>query len=174
MKAFRMLVGVSFLLLLWVSGAVAQSVQTDYDHNFNLAKFKTYGFYQQTRKPGEALAASPINDRRIYNALDSQLAANGFAASSQPDFWIAYFVTTRKGLDTQDNRFGIFQRMGSVNVNTVTEGTLVVVFIDGATRQEVWRGYASGDINPKDLNKDVSKSVAKLIQKFKKNQAGQK
>jgi hypothetical protein len=64
--------------------------------------------------------------------------------------------------------------MGSVNVNQVTEGTLVVVFVDAATRQEVWRGFASGTINPKDLDRDVNKAVTKLIQKFKKNQTGRK
>ncbi len=174
MKTFRMLFTCFCIGLLSALSAVAQSVQTDYDHNFNLAKFKTFGFYEQTRRPNDPLAASPINDRRIHDALDSQLSANGLAQNTSPDFWIAYSVATRQGFDIQDNRMGILQRMGSVNVNPTTEGTLVVVFIDSATKQEVWRGYLSGYINPKDLNKDVNKGVAKLIQKFKKNQAGQK
>jgi len=59
-----------------------------------------------------------------------------------------------------------------VNVSQVTEGTLIVIFADATTRQEVWRGYASGTINPKDLDKDVNKAVTKLVQKFKKNQMG--
>lgn len=164
----------SLFLFVCAAAASAQSIQTDYDHNFNLAKFRTFGFYQQAGRPGNALSAGPINDRRIHDALDSQLTANGFASSAKPDFWIAYSVTTRRGLNIQDNRFGIWQRMGNVNVNSVTEGTLVVAFIDSSTNQEVWRGYASGEINPNDLNKDVNKSIAKLIQKFKKNQAGQK
>jgi predicted DNA-binding transcriptional regulator len=46
--------------------------------------------------------------------------------------------------------------------------------MDAAGKQEVWRGYASGTINPKDLDKDVNKAVTKLVEKFKKNQAGQK
>lgn len=173
MKTFRNLFTCGLFLLLCAGGALAQKVQTDYDRNFNLAKFKTFGFYQQERRPGEPLAASPINDRRIHDALDSQLRTKRFAASEQPDFMIAYFVTTQKGLDIQDNRFGLWQRRGSINVDQVTEGTLVVVFVDTATKQEVWRGYASGTINPKDLDKDVNKAATKLIQKFKKNQMGQ-
>ncbi len=120
------------------------------------------------------MAASPINDRRIHDALDTQLKANSLAPNEQPDFWIAYFVTTRMGLDIQDNRFGLLQRRGSINVGQVTEGTLVVIFVDNTTKQEVWRGYASGPITPKDLDKDVNKAVTKLLQKFKKSQAGQK
>lgn len=174
MKTFRNLLTCGVFLLLCAADALAQTVQTDYDHNFNLAKFRTYGFYEQERKPGDPLAASPINNRRIHDALDMQLRTNGFDASEQPDFWVAYFVTTRKGLDIQDNRFGLWQRRGSISVGQTTEGTVVVVFVDAATRQEVWRGYASGTINPKDLDKDVNKAVTKLIQKFKKNQLGQK
>ncbi len=172
MKTFRNLFSCVLFLALCAGGALAQTVQTDYDHNFNLAKLRTYGFYQQERRSDDPLAASPINDRRIHDALDTQLRSNGLAPSEQPDFLIAYFVTTKRGLDIQDNRFGLFQRMGSVNVNQVTEGTLVVVFVDSATKQEVWRGYASGTIKPKDLDKDVNKAATKLVQKFKKNQTG--
>jgi len=117
-----------------------------------------------------------MNDRRIHNALDTQLKANGFSASAtgQPDFLISYYVTTRKGIDIRDNRFGLLQRMGNVNVNQVTEGSIVVVFLDRATHQEVWRGYLTGTIDPKDLDKDVNKGIAKLVQKFVKDQYGKK
>ena len=172
MKNFRNLIACSAFLLLCAAGAMAQTVQTDYDRNFNLARFKTFGFHQQERRPGDPLAASPINDRRIHDALAAQLTANGLSASDQPDFLIAYFVSTKQGLDIQDNRFGLLQRRGSVNVSQVTEGTLIVIFADAGTRQEVWRGYASGTINPKDLDKDVNKAVTKLVEKFKKNQLG--
>lgn len=162
----------SLLMLFCAAASLAQTVQTDYDHNFNLANLRTYRFHQQTRGPRDPLAANPINDRRIHNALNTQLQSNGFTESEKPDFWIAYFVTTRAGLDIQDNRFGPWLRRGSISVERVTEGTLVVIFVDSATKQEVWRGYATGTIKPKDLEKYVNKAVAKLVEKFKKNQAG--
>lgn len=166
----------SLLLLMNPFAALAQSVRTDYDRSFDLTKLKRYDFYQQARKSGDPLAASPLNDRRIHNALDAQLKARGFtsSASEQADFLIAYFVTTRKGLDIQDNRFGLLQRMGSINVNQVTEGTIVVIFVDSATRQEVWRGFVSGTIDPNHLEKDVNKGITKLIEKFIKDRAGKK
>jgi len=58
--------------------------------------------------------------------------------------------------------------MGSVNVNQITEGYIVVVFVDRATQQEVWRGYVTGTIDLKDLDQDVNKGIAKLVQKFVK------
>jgi len=172
MKLVRNLFGCGLLLLLSVTATMAQSVQTDYDHNFNLSKLRTFSFINQERGPRDPLAASPINDRRIHDALNSQLTVNGLTESAKPDFLVGYFVTTKTGLDIQDNRYGWFQRRGNLNVEQVTEGTIVVVFVDSVTQQEVWRGYASGTINPKHLNEDVNKAVTKLVQKFKKNQLG--
>lgn len=176
MKTLFVLFSFGLLLMMSLTDAKAQSVQTDYDHTFNLARLKTYDFYKQKRKPGDPLAASPMNDYRIYNALDSQLKAHGFSnsMSGQPDFLIAYYVTTRNGLDIQDNRFGLLRRMGNVSVNQVTEGTVVVVFVDRSTGREVWRGFMSGTINPKHLDKDVNKGVGRLVEKFLKDQAGKK
>ena len=176
MRLFHSLFCSALLLVLSSVAATAQSIQTDYDRSFNLAKLRTFDFQRQSRKPGDPLAANPMNDRRIHNALDTQLKASGFSASitGQPDFLISYYVTTRKGLDIRDNRFGLLQRMGNVNVNQVTEGSIVVVFIDRATQQEVWRGYVTGTVDPKDLDKDVNKGIAKLVQKFVKDQSGKK
>jgi len=172
MKLVLNLFACGLLLLLSGPAAMSQSIQTDYDHNFPLAKLRSYSFIQQERGPKDPLAASPINDRRIHDALNAQLGANGFTESGQPDFLIGYVVTTKQALDIQDNRYGWFQRRGTIDVEQVTEGTLIVVFVDAKTQQEVWRGYATGTINPKNLNNDVRKAVTKLVQKFKKNQAG--
>jgi Domain of unknown function (DUF4136) len=172
MQTLRVVFNCGILLML-SSMAMAKSVRTDYDRSFNLARLKTYGFNEQARRPGDPLAESPLNDRRIHTALDSQLQAQGFSPSEQPDFLIAYFVTARQGLDIQDNRFGIgpWERWGNITVNQVTEGTLVVVFVDRAMRQEVWRGLASGTIKEKNLHKDVNKIITKLVQQFVKDQA---
>jgi hypothetical protein len=56
----------------------------------------------------------------------------------------------------------------------VTEGTLMVMFTDPATRQEVWVGMASDTIKPKNLDKDVNKSIAKSLQRFVKDQVRKK
>jgi hypothetical protein len=176
MNTLRVLFHSGLLLMLISMAAMAQSVQTDYDRSFSLAGLKTYGFYEQARLPGDPLAESPLNDRRIHTALDSQLRAQGFSPSEQPDFLIAYYVTTKQGLDIQDNRFGIgpWERWGNIDVKQVTQGTLVVAFVDPATRQEVWRGMASATIKEKNLHKDVNKSITKLVQQFVKDQTGKK
>ena len=172
MKLVLNLLACGLLLLLSGPAAMSQSIQTDYDHTFPLAKLRTFSFIQQQRGAQDPLAASPINDRRIHDALNLQLVTNGFSESAQPDFLVGYIVSTKRGLDIRDNRYGWFQRRGPIDVEQVTEGTLIVVFLDAKTQQEVWRGYATGTINLKNLNDDVNKAVTKLVQQFKKNQAG--
>lgn len=175
MRTVRTLITSSLFVLICTASALAQSVQTDYHRNFDLSNLKTYAFTQKQRRANDPLASSPINDRRIHDALDSQLRANGLGETGQPDFLISYHVTTRKNLEIQDNRLGPFQRLGgSINVNQITEETIIVTFVETATNREVWRGYVSGAINPKDLDKDVNKGIAKLVQRFKKDQGGKK
>ena len=48
---------------------------------------------------------------------------------------------------------------------------IVVVFTDTATQQEVWRGFITGTIDAKHLDKDVNNSIAKLVKRFVKDQA---
>lgn len=168
-------VGAGLLMIVCALGAHAQSVQTDYDHSFNLGGLKSFSFSTTARKANDPLAGNPINDQRIHNAIESQLTQKGFLSrDAESDFSISYHVATRKGFDVQDNRSGVFNRMGGLNVSQVTEGTLVVVFTDNATGREVWRGYASGVLTPGDLDKDVNKSIKKLVEKFVKNQSGKK
>jgi hypothetical protein len=89
---------------------------------------------------------------------------------------ISYFVSTKQGLNIQDNRFGIgpWDRWGNINVKQMTEGTLMVIFTDTATQQEVSVGLASGTINPKSLDKAVNKSITKLLQQFSRLASKQK
>ena len=164
------------LVILSALGAQAQSIQSDYDRSFNLAKLKTYSFLEQTRPPGDPLSASPLNDRRIHAALDSQLQAQGFRPSEQPDFYVTYRVTTRMGLEVEDNRISgpPWDRWGNIKVNQVPEGTLMVMFLDPASRQEIWIAMVSGEINPKNLDRDLNRSISKMIQRFVKDQAAKK
>ena len=176
MKTLRVVIACGCLIMSSSIAAWAQSVQTDYDRSYNLAKLRTYSFAEQTRPPGDPLAASPLNDRRIHSALDSQLQAKGFRPSEQPDFLIAYLVATRMGLDIEDNRISgpPWDRWGNIKVNQVTEGTLMVMFLEPATRQEIWVALVSGEINPKNLDRDVNKSIAKMVARFVKDQAAKK
>ena len=154
------------------AAAPAQSIQTDYDRSYDLSRLKTYDFASQTRGPNDPLAVNPMNDRRIQAALDSQLVARGYTrdAGGKPDFLVAYHAATRNRVGVQEWGYGP-GRWGSrrVDVNEYTQGTLVVDLVDAASRQLVWRGSATGTIEPKEADKKIKKAVAKLMDQFAKD-----
>ena len=159
-------------LVLWPLRAPAQTIQTDYDRSYDFAKLKTYDIPAQSRAPNDPLGANPINERRVQAALDSQLVAHGYTRDSggKLDFVVAYHAATRNRLDVQEWGYGP-GRWGRrrLDVNEYTQGTLVVDIVDAASKQLIWRGSASGTIEPKEADKKIKKAVAKLIEQFAKD-----
>jgi uncharacterized protein DUF4136 len=166
------MVGISLGLALSPASIPAQSIQTDYDRAYDFSKLQTYDFVAQARGANDPLAANPINDRRVQAALDSQLVAHGYArdAGGRPNFLVAYHAATRNRVGVQEWGYGP-GRWGSrrIDVNEYTQGTLVVDVVDAATKQLVWRGSATGTIEPKEADKKIKKAVSKLMDQFAKD-----
>ena len=60
-------------------------------------------------------------------------------------------------------------RFGSATVQKVLVGALVVDIIDARARRLVWRGFASGDVNPGDKPEQRDKKLAKAAEKMFRN-----
>ena len=173
MKTTRMMIAMAILIGFLAAISVnAQSVQTDYDRSFNFSNLKTFGFAVQRRNATDPLAGDSLNDGRIRSAMESQLLANGYRTNGeQPDFVVAYHVTTKNKLSVQDYGYGPPRFWGgrNIRVDQYSEGTLIVDFIDTKTNQIIWRGRASGTLEMKGVEKKISKSVEKLVKQFVKD-----
>lgn len=96
----------SVLLLavpLLIVAAAWASVSTDYDHNTNFAKYKTYSW-------GKVQTANSIWDERVRSAIDSQLAAKGLTqVPSGGDVMVNAFGKTHseETLNTFYDNFGV-------------------------------------------------------------------
>lgn len=152
--------------------ARAQEIQTDFDRGFAFVGLKTYAYAPAQRGPNDPLAANPMNDRRVREALDAELAARGYVldTTGKPDFLVAYHAAARNKVGIQDWGYGP-GRWGSrrIDVNEYVEGTLVVDFVSAADRQLFWRGSATGTIEPKEAEKKIKKAVAKLLAQYTKD-----
>lgn len=150
----------------------AQSIQTDYDRSYDFSGLKAYDFAEQVRRPNDPLAVNPMNDRRVQAALDSQLVAQGYTRdrSGKQDFFVAYHAATQNRVDVQEWGYGPGRlRSRRIDVNQYTQGTLIVDVVDAASKQLVWRGSATGTIEPKEADKKIKKAVAKLMEQFAKD-----
>lgn len=172
MKVIRVMSVLGMLFGLLAVSAQAQSVQTDYDRSFRFSDLKTFSFAAQRRGATDPLASDSLNNGRIRTAMESQLIDNGFRMETEnPDFVVAYYVTTKNKLNVQDFGYGPPRWFGSrnISVNQISEGTLMFDFIDTNTNQVIWRGRATGTLEMKGVDKKISKSVEKLVKQFMKD-----
>jgi uncharacterized protein DUF4136 len=143
--------------------ARAQKVNVDFDKSVDFAKFKTYAWQE-----GQS-AANPLVHKRIVNAIEGQLTAKGWTkVEESPSAVVIYYAAIDE--QRQLNAWGSGPRWtgGTANVETILVGQMVLDIYDVATRQLVWRGFASDTASDKaDKNeKKINEAVAKLFKQF--------
>lgn len=146
----------------------AQSVTYDFDRSANFSRFKTYAWVRGTNLDDQ------LNHQRIMRAVDSQLGARGFSkveAASNPDVLVAYHASFDKNL--QINAFGsgprIGLRSGTATVEEIVVGTLAIDMIDAQTRNVIWRGLASKELDAKASPEKKEKNINKAAEKIFRN-----
>jgi len=160
------------LALLGTTIVLSQSVTFDYDRTANFSAFRRYAWTRGTELPDQ------LGHARIVRSIDARFAAKGLVRvepGDSPDVLVAYHTAFDKNfrIDGFSSGFGPFglgpDRYGSATVQPVLVGALVVDITDARTRALVWRGMASGDIQPNDKPAQRDKKMAKATEKMFKN-----
>jgi hypothetical protein len=152
------------VLLIAGCGAAVSSTVTP---GTNLERFRSYSFFTPPYRQGQA--ESPA-EQEVKSAIRNDLAQKGIveaAPGQQPDFLIAYHARKQQKLDVTSAGYG-WWGWGGADVYQYTEGTLIVDFIDPATKNVFWRGTAQQVINNQyspNLAK-LDKAVAKLMSQY--------
>ena len=143
-------------------------VNTDYDHNADFARYKTYSW-------GKVQTADGLWDDRVKSAIAGQLAAKGMTeVPSGGDVVVAArdAIHNQQQLNTFYDGFG-GRRFGGLGMSTTTVdnykvGTLIVEMFDGASKNLIWRGTASDTVsNNADKNiKSLDKNVHKMFEHY--------
>lgn len=152
-------------LVMTTTAAYAQKVSVDSDPAAPFATYKTYAWVEGTPAP------DPINEERIHSEVDAQLAARGLAMNtSAPGLIVATHVTTKEHQELVVNGFGPGPWWGgaTAQVETRTEGTLVVDLYDAKTKKMIWQGIASATASDKPSKnaKEINKALDKMFKKF--------
>ena len=151
-------------LCLMPALAAAQRVSVDYDRDADFSKYRSY-----TWRPGVP-APSPFVDKRIVDAVDKQLASRGWSRQDEtPSAVVIYQAAV--GAERELNAWGSGPRwngFGRVSAETIYTGELVVDIYDAASRQLLWRGFASDTVSdkPEKNEKRLNEAVAKLFKQF--------
>jgi hypothetical protein len=151
----------------------AQNVSYDFDRSAPFNRFKSYSWVKGTP------VTDALNDKRIVSAIDSQLAAKGFtrvAEGTSADLLVAYHASFDKNLQINGfssgwggYRFG-GTRTGRATVDEIVVGSIAVDLMDASNKTIVWRGIASGELDPRakpeKREKNIQKAAAKLFKHY--------
>ena len=170
----RMLMGIGAALL--VSACSGISTTTDYDPAVNFSGFSTYDWIDSEGQ------VDNITSSRVRQSVDAALTAKGFTQStSNPDLAVSYQVTSaeRRSYNTVNTGWGGGYRgagwgMG-MGTSTTTEqvwneGSLILGIFDTGTKNLVWTGTATTDLDPsrspQERQELIDSAVTKMMGDF--------
>jgi len=166
-------------LTLAAAGCSGVSTTSDWDETFDFSSLSTYAWMEQATEGG----VSEIMLRRMYAAVDDDLAAKGFTKADiyTADFLVAYHAGTQDQEQYDTYGYGAGGWWGgywgggmtTTTVRTYTEGTLILDVIDRESNELVWRGSASETIDqmasPEQRVSMIQDAVSKLLKDFPPN-----
>ena len=170
----RMLMGIGVALLAAACSGI--STTTDYDPQVDFTAFSTYDWIDSE---GEV---DNITSSRVRSSVDAAMVAKGFSqSSSNPDLAVSYQVTSaeRRSFNTVNAGWGGGYRgagwgMG-MGTSTTTEqvwneGSLILGIFDTGTKNLVWTGTATTDIDqsrsPQERQELIDSAVNKMMGDF--------
>ena len=171
---------IAFLLfgILLFSACNSIKVATDYDTQVDFSKYKTFAFYKTGIDKADI---SDLDKKRILRAIESELLAQGFIKSENPDMLVSIFTKSRERVNVSQNNLGwgwgwgwgwnpwMMNGMNNVNVNQFTEGTLFIDFIDKDKKELIWQGVGTGALKMDDRAKKeerIREFVKEIISRF--------
>jgi hypothetical protein len=139
--------------------AARPSISTDTAPSANFAAYKTFAFVNTTPPGG----MDPVAYQRIIEDVSAGLTAKGYQRADQGDLSLILSLGAQNKADIQSwGAWGL-----RTDVYQYTEGKLSVDAFDTKTKQAVWHGQASEEINPNKANPGaIDKAVSKLMNKF--------
>ncbi len=162
-------------------------VSTDRDPGADFSRFGSYAWISpdplipQVQGVTAGRPMSPIDDGRIRDAVDTELATRGWLEAEetdQADLIVSYGLGAESRTEVYETptsagyygyRRGGWYASSTVRTRQVTEGTLTLEFFDRRTKQAVWAGWASKRIpqgGSKDPDKTIREAVAKILETF--------
>jgi Domain of unknown function (DUF4136) len=149
--------------------AAAPNVHIDTDPGTDLSRFRTYSWIA---KPDGV--SSPLVQQRIVDGVDSRLQGRGWKLVPNGEVHVAARVTTSERQSANSSSVGYVGWGGfgppvtGTRVDTYEVGTLVVDMYDGARKQAIWRGAASGtlDSDPNRMTALLQASLDKMFAGF--------
>jgi hypothetical protein len=171
-------------------GCAGQGVTTDYSPAARFSAYRTYALVMPPDTGGRQLL-----DQRVRNAVQAQLETKGLTgvARDRADLYVGYGMVdrTHTTIYSYDDGWGWGGRWGwrywrwgvawpmaeRRQLETYTDGTVVVNLVDAKTKQVVWEGEIPGVVDipvsdPVRATNRIDDAVEKLFERYPPKAAG--
>ena len=172
MKLYRITLWTVALAIVFFSiPAMADKVETDFDHSANFSQYHTYSW-------GHLHAADQLFEQRVREAVDQALQAKGLReVETGGDLTVTAMAIKKDKTEYETFYGGLGPRWGwrgwgtgmaTTTIDRIPVGTLVVDLYDTNSEHLVWRGEAHDQLSdkPEKDTKKLNKSVDKMLEKF--------
>lgn len=184
---------IRFAASLWLScllaiAACQSSIKKwhDSDPDADFSAYHTYAWLSDDPliQPAEGITqgpyVSPIDEKRIRQAVDTVLAGKGYrkAPLAQADLVVSFSIGAEEKIRVQESPgrgavyrrgygYGTWYGASSVRVQTFTQGTLAIEFFDRESRQAVWVGWGSKRVSEmEDREETIWHAVGEILTPF--------
>lgn len=171
------------LVTLLTACATPMRARSDYDSRNDFSRYQSFAWIAEDpliTPRDSGVQVSPLNRRRIVEAIESQLASKGFrkaADTSGADFILSFTVGARERIDVQSYpvRYHGYWGWGrayvgyEADVSTYRQGTLAIDVFDASSNQPVWHGWATKRITDRDVEtaaQQIPAAVAAILADF--------
>ena len=156
------------LSLVFVGGAVAQEITTEFDETADFSKFKTFAIRDGVLRSPHPALNSELTKKHLEEAIERELTARGLKkAVGSSDLTLSYIMGSRPAVETELSPAG--RRGGGTRVARVasTEGNLIIDLREAATRSLVWHTVATvEEETPAKVAKRLGDMVKKSMAKY--------
>ncbi len=170
-------------------GGCSSTAHIEKDETADFSNYKTYSWVENAVKE-EKNKNNDLTELHIRQAVNKELQKAGLRETkSRPDILLDYEILVERNTRTQKDpvytqpysrvfynpysrRYGTIyypsQFMGYDSYEkTVKEGTITITMIDTKTDRTVWQGWATEEINNRNLTgKEIQNSVRSIFRKF--------
>jgi hypothetical protein len=157
---------------------IATTVGADYDPTLDLGRYPTFAWDESAiiRTDDVRLENNPFFEERLFEAVEQALSEKEISYNeSSPDLLVHYHLSVRDHIEVvaTDPQFGDppSEYGEGTEVLQYDQGTFVLHFVDAATDEDLWVGWAQGDIGAalKDsmkMREWVEDAVTKMLKDF--------
>jgi hypothetical protein len=183
MKTWSVNIMLTGILLL----GLASCAVTDFDRSADFKDYQTFRWGKSKVDVSNPLYNSDLINKKIRQTVENEFAKRGIVKNDRnPDFIVSFHTYTEKKEQLSGGaypysdypyfpfRFSPFAfgwgypyYMSRPAATAYTQGTLIIDIMDGKSRELVWRGSVSGNVDDAgSLKRQIEKGIKAIMRKY--------